>query len=220
MLFHFRRESLAMRVIMLVLASACLLPATAIGQGSMFEYQACFQVDYSRKDWDPVIFACSRLIADASLPSDLRAKAYAGRHTAYVFKRDSSRAIADISEAIKLDPKNTRYYNERAGSYRAAGQLDLALADFNELIRLEPKNDGWYMNRGQAFAEKGDYSRAIADCDTAIRINPKVAYWYVVRGEYYEKKGDRDRAIADYRKSLEVDPSRPESRDALIVLRH
>ncbi len=204
-----------MRVITLALASAGLLSATAIGQSSMFEYQVCFQVDYSRKDWDPVIFACSRLVADASLPSDLRAKAYAGRHTAYVFKRDSSRAIADISEAIKLDPKNTRYYSERAGSYRAAGQLDLALADFNELIRLEPKDDGGYMNRGQVFAEKGDYARAIADCNEAIRLAPNTAYWYVVRGEYYEKTAARDLAIADFRKSIAIDPSREEGREGL-----
>jgi tetratricopeptide (TPR) repeat protein len=211
---------MAIRVIAFTLASILLLPATAVGQSSMFEYEVCFQkpktlADYKTMDWNRAIFACSRLIADATLPSDMRAKAYRHRYTAYVFKKERSRALADMSEAIKLDPNNAEYYNERASSFRMGGQLDLALADLNEVIRLQPKDDGSYMNRAQVYDMKGDYARAIADCDTAIRINPKVAYWYVVRGEYHEKKGNRELAIADFRKSLVVDPSRPEGMEHL-----
>jgi hypothetical protein len=53
---------------------------------------------------DQKIASCSRVIADDTAKAVSRAQAYRSRGTAYYNKGDFDRAIADFSEAIKLDP--------------------------------------------------------------------------------------------------------------------
>jgi tetratricopeptide (TPR) repeat protein len=49
------------------------------------------------------------------------------------------RAIADLNEAIRLDPKSAVAYNNRGSAYAFQGDIDRAIADFSASIRLEPK---------------------------------------------------------------------------------
>ena len=113
---------------------------------------------------------------------------------------DNDSAIADYSEAIRLDPKDTDAYKNRGDAYQNKGDYDRAIADYSEAIRLDPKYAGAYNNRGDAYRDKGDNDRAIADYNEAIRIDPKYANAYNSRGAAYRAKGDNDRAIADYRR--------------------
>jgi Tfp pilus assembly protein PilF len=53
-------------------------------------------------------------------------------------KGDHDRAIADFSEAIRLDPKHVNARLSRATSYRAKGDLARSLADYQEATRLDP----------------------------------------------------------------------------------
>ena len=62
----------------------------------------------------------------------------------------SATAIADFSEAIRLNPKDAVAYNNRGVAYYAKSDLDRAIADFNEAIRLDPKDAIAYNNRGAA----------------------------------------------------------------------
>ena len=53
-------------------------------------------------------------------------------------KKEYDKAIADYTEAIRLDPKNARAYTNRGGLGRQE-EYDKAIADFTEAIRLDPK---------------------------------------------------------------------------------
>jgi tetratricopeptide (TPR) repeat protein len=132
--------------------------------------------------------------------------AYADRGFAYRNKGDLDRAIADDSEAIRLNPKFVLAYNDRGRAYLAKGDLDRAIADYSEAIRLDPKFVLAYNDRGLAYATKGDLDRAIADYTEAIRLDPKIASAYNNRGYAYATKGDNDRAIADYSEAIRLDP--------------
>ena len=73
-----------------------------------------------------------------------------------------ARAIADHTEAIRLDPKDAFAYYNRAKSHMDAGDFDRAIADFTEAIRLDPKKSSRaYCNRGSAYEQKGEHNRAI-----------------------------------------------------------
>ena len=52
---------------------------------------------------------------------------------------DHDKAIADLTEAIRLDPKHAIVYSDRGAAYRASGECDKAIADLTEAIRLDPK---------------------------------------------------------------------------------
>ena len=72
-------------------------------------------------------------------------------------------AIADSTEAIRLDPKDAVAFNNRGNAWYGRKDYDGAIADYDEAIRLDPKNAMAYYNRGRAWYAKGEYDRAIAD---------------------------------------------------------
>jgi tetratricopeptide (TPR) repeat protein len=111
---------------------------------------------------------------------------------------ESDKAIADYTEAIRLDPKLAMAYCNRGVAYGSKGEYDKAIADCTEAIRLDPKLDLAYELRGLAYGSKGEYDKAIADYTEAIRLDPKFALTYHNRGLAYESKGDHDKAEADF----------------------
>jgi tetratricopeptide (TPR) repeat protein len=135
------------------------------------------------------------------------AAAYGGRGAAYSQKGDDERAISDLDQAIRLDPKSAKAYIDRAYSYNLKRDYDRAIADFDQGIRLDPNVAVAYNNRGNSYAGKGDYERAISDYDEAIRLDPKYTQAYNNRGNTYSEKRDYDRAIADYSEAIRLDPN-------------
>ena len=65
--------------------------------------------------------------------------AYFGRGLAYENKNEHDKAIADLTESIRLDPKNAKAYYNRGLAYENKNEHDNAVADFTEAIRLDRK---------------------------------------------------------------------------------
>jgi tetratricopeptide (TPR) repeat protein len=84
-------------------------------------------------------------------------------------------AIADYTEAIRLDPKSVNAYNGRAGAYADNRNFDKAIADSTEAIRLDPKSAMAYHERSYVYNIKGNFDKAIADSTEAVRLDPKYA---------------------------------------------
>ena len=57
----------------------------------------------------------------------------------YGKKGDHDKAIADFTEAIRLNPNDAEAYYSRGCEYFEKGDHDRAIADFTEAIRLNPK---------------------------------------------------------------------------------
>src|SRR5258708_14188921 len=89
---------------------------------------------------------------------------------------DIDRAIADYSEAIRLDPKYAMAFDGRGDAYRAKGDNDRASADYNEAIRLNPKSAMAYFARGRSYLFAGSVEKALADFNQASAHAPKNAY--------------------------------------------
>ncbi len=63
------------------------------------------------------------------------------------------RAIADLDEAIRLDPLYARAYVERGLAFQDKGDLERAIADHSEAIRREPASASDSNNRANAYDE-------------------------------------------------------------------
>jgi len=86
-------------------------------------------------------------------------------------KKDYDFAIADFTQAIRLDPNNAEAYNRRAFAYSGKGNEDRAIADYTQVIQLAPpKVAGIYVNRGFSYMDKGDYNRAVMDFEAALQF--------------------------------------------------
>jgi tetratricopeptide (TPR) repeat protein len=126
------------------LVSLCLVLATAPASADP-------ATDCDKGSGDVAIAGCTELIR--SNPRD--AVHYYNRGNAYHSKGEFDRAIADWSEALRLDP---------------LGDQDLAIADYSKAIELNPKSGEPYANRGNAYRIKGEDDRAITDYSKAIEL--------------------------------------------------
>ena len=125
------------------------------------------------------------------------ARAYRVRGDAYLQKGDLDEAIADYTEAIRLDPNDAGAYRNRGVAYWVKGDLDKAekaIADWTEAIRLNPDDTIAYLCRGDAYKEKGDLDKAIADFSDALRLDPKNTAARSNRDETYARKDELDKA--------------------------
>ncbi len=106
------------------------------------------------------------------------AESYGARGLVWKAKKEFDMAIADLSEAIRLNPSESAYYGNRGGCWNRKKEWEHAIADFNEAIRLKP-HYGNYNNRARAWLGKKEYGKALADYDEAIRLEPRSSQSYV-----------------------------------------
>jgi serine/threonine protein kinase len=85
------------------------------------------------------------------------AQEYLARAEAHRRKGDYDRAMADASEAIRLDPRDARGYGLRATAYLGKGELSLAIRDADHAIRLDRNSALAYCER---CADDGAMCRA------------------------------------------------------------
>lgn len=145
-------------------------------------------------------------------------------------KRDHDGAVADFSEAIRVDPSLAEAYLLRGQAWLRRNQPAQAVADFTDALRLEPVNlivqgsvirnhvlrprardrathDAIaYFGRGFAQSLSHNLDAAIADYSSAIKRNPRYAQALLVRGSAYLVKADYDRAIADFTRVANILP--------------
>jgi tetratricopeptide (TPR) repeat protein len=155
------------------------------------------------------ILACGRLASDKKISAKERAVALNNRGNAYQGKSEFSRAIADYTAGLRLDPTIALVYVNRAFAYKDTGEYDRALADANRSIELDPNNAVLFRARGDIYKArghkaKGDLDSAIANYNEAIHLNPQDPLSYRNRGLVFETKGDSAHATDDYNKALEL----------------
>lgn len=117
---------------------------------------------------------------------------------------DYAKAVADCTEAIRLNPYFAEAYNRRGTAYVGQDDYDHAIADFDEALRLNPDYVAAYFNRGLAYAARGSYAVAIDDYNEALRLNPLFAAAYYSRGTARNATRDYRGARSDYHKYLDL----------------
>jgi tetratricopeptide (TPR) repeat protein len=152
------------------------------------------------------ISACTSLIETKQVSERALAATYINRAVAFAKQSEQARALADLTEALKMAPRSERGYLVRGMLTVAQGAPADAIADLDHAIEINPLYAPAYNGRASAFNATGKFDRAIADANAAIRINPAFAPAYATRGEAHARKGDSSRAIADYNRALQLNP--------------
>jgi tetratricopeptide (TPR) repeat protein len=99
---------------------------------------------------------------------------YLNRGIIFLQQKDITKAYADFSDAMRLNPTFAQAYAWRGRSYQMAGQFDDAIGDEDDAIRLDSELPIAYAFRGLAYEGKGERELALADFDRALAINPNV----------------------------------------------
>ena len=134
------------------------------------------------------------------------AHAFAHRGRAWQEEGEPERALRDLTEALRLQRKNTAWWRTRAAIYDDLREQDEALADLGEAIRLEPKDAVNYLQRGILYKTAKEYDKAIADHTAALRLDPKSSAAFFNRGNAFKAQKAYEKAIADYSEAIRLKP--------------
>ena len=135
------------------------------------------------------------------------------------------KAIADFSEAIRINSRDFEAYSGRAESLRRQGDMDGALDDCDTVIRtLANDTIPWpfgYIYRALICAAGGKYEQALADCDKLIALDARQAGAYALAAWVFATCPDE--RFRDGKKAVEygttaVKLSRDENADRPAIL--
>lgn len=118
-------------------------------------------------------------------------------------------AVAQATEVIRQDSKQTAAYLLRAEAHRRLKKLERALADLAVAIRLDPQQPGPYVIRAEILKRRNIFDQAIADATYALTLDPRNAAAFSIRAECRSAIGDLDGANEDVQEMLLIDPTRP-----------
>jgi Flp pilus assembly protein TadD len=82
---------------------------------------------------------------------------------AYIANKKFDEAIADLKQAIKINPKSSEAYDGLGVAYTQTGKTDEALSSLNTALILNPNNTNALKNRVALFKKTGDSFNALAD---------------------------------------------------------
>jgi tetratricopeptide (TPR) repeat protein len=122
---------------------------------------------------------------------------------------DLQSAIAIFNQTIKLSPRYSLAYYNRAITYEELGDRKAALNDYNKAIQI---NQNWgkgavtsaYINRGKLHHEMGNYQGAIADFNQALKLKAEESDIFYNRGLAYYKLGNKKAAFSNYSKAIQI----------------
>jgi Flp pilus assembly protein TadD len=87
-------------------------------------------------------------------------------------------AVAELNQAIQLDPKNIQAYYYRGLIHAKKEDYDPAIADFNQALQLDPQNEQILFDCGLAYENKSDFKGALDIYNKAVTFHPKSALAY------------------------------------------
>lgn len=156
-------------------------------------------------DDQAAIAACSRMLEDAGLAPQERARWHASRAAHRSRMRQHAEAVADFDKAIALQPQRHDYYIGRARAHGAGGDHQAALADAGKAAALAPESAQAQLLLGAAHEGLKDYPRAAEDFGRAIALAPQDARGHDARCWVRAMAGDLAGAKADCDRALELD---------------
>lgn len=147
--------------------------------------------------------------AEQSLKLRPTATAYSVRSGTMRKRLRYREAVADLDEAVKLEPANPRWYHNRSEARRYAGDLEGAVEDAARVIELRPAAPMGYFARGVVYQEQDKDAEAIEDFNRVLEMNQRYAAAFNRRSESRLKTGDFTGALADAESLLRLHDGAP-----------
>lgn len=116
-------------------------------------------------------------------------------------------ALADLDEAIAINPGVAPVWLDRGIVLAELGRNDAALACFDRALELDPNSLVALNNRGVVRMRNGDLEAAVADFSRSIALHPGSRDALDNRALAYAMLGEDEKSIADRRRIVQLDPT-------------
>lgn len=158
----------------------------------------------------------------SSEPKD--ARGFRLRAAAQMARRDWQKAIADCTEAIRLEANAAAGYMLRGRAWHETGIVSdapdeayqSAIADFTEALRLDSTRGDALVERASVWESKRDFVKRIADLSDAILREPGDAAFYwrraearITRASSVSAPDEFAKAVEDCNRAIELDRENP-----------
>jgi tetratricopeptide (TPR) repeat protein len=150
--------------------------------------------------------ACTRIIERAGEPQEKLGQAYGNRGTTLALQGRYQEALADLDEAVRLNPNDADSFHARGRVHGELGDWDGAIAEFDAALRADPRHVDALISRGSARQLQGRVDLALADFSEAVKVDPNNPDAYSSRGALYLATSRFPEARADLDQAIKLDP--------------
>ncbi len=119
---------------------------------------------------------------------------------------DVQTAVSLLSQAIKAEPDNYRYYNDRGVAYKRLGEYEKALSDYTKALEIQPNYTHALNNRGVLYLQQGNCDKAIQDFRSALKQEGLKGKLHTNLGIALARKGDYQSAIKEFESAVSFRP--------------
>jgi tetratricopeptide (TPR) repeat protein len=126
----------------------------------------------------------------------------AARGNYHLIAGNYEEALADLSEAITLNPEDAFALSLRGRIYCRKEELEKALTDLNKALQIIPYSSIALPTRGEVYGRKEEFDKALKDLNNALSITPNNADALRVRAEVYCAQGNFDAALKNITRSI------------------
>lgn len=123
---------------------------------------------------------------------------------------DFDRALADMNDAVRLEPRMAGLYVNRAYLRYRLDDFFGAMADYDYSIELDPLNETAIFNRALLEMETSANDKALADLDRVLALDPSNTRAYYNRAIVNNLKGRNREAADDISKVIDEVPDLPD----------
>jgi tetratricopeptide (TPR) repeat protein len=131
--------------------------------------------------------------------------ALALRAVAYSSKGEPKPALADIQQAVKLQPDSTSVQYLAGFIHELNNDLDGAIASFSIVLRLKPAMRDALYARGALYERTGQNDKALADYAAMVRLDPNDVLARHSRGALYAQLGRDKEARTDFAAATHIE---------------
>lgn len=121
--------------------------------------------------------------------------------------KDYEKALKDMDQAIRLQPKYAGYFINRAYIRYRLDDYFGAMSDYDYALQLDPTNYVAYYNRALLRMEVHDFNKAIQDLSQVLTMKPMEYRALFNRAMLYREIGDYANALKDIDRVIERIPN-------------
>ena len=133
----------------------------------------------------------------------------------WIQRGDYPSAIAEFSEAVRLNPRWTENQLNLGRALFTVGQYAEAKHAIAMALRQTPKDWRAHMLMGTTLTRQNDLEGALEEFRTAAKLAPKVAVAHYNVGNVLFQQGKVDEAVEEYQQTLRLDPRHGPAQKAL-----
>jgi Tfp pilus assembly protein PilF len=126
-------------------------------------------------------------------------------------------ALAEIRNAIRLDPLNLKYNDNLGQEYVEGGEYDLSIEQFKKVVEMDPSFASVHGDLAGAYLQTGKYDLWIQESETAFTLSHQAEYEAVFKevGKVYAQSGI-EAALREWAKQ-EVELSKRQYEDPALI---